>query len=145
MKDYHKMFLGSTIVKKTIKAYHTNGMYSFSIRNRLGKLHRVGAPAYFVFTKSKNGSYKMIEEHWRLNGLFHRVGGPAYTVAGMVKEWWYKGERHRTDGPAIVSLTTYTHYYDAWFVRGKEYPNEEEWFKALTKDEQVAYLFKLNR
>lgn len=145
MKDYYKIFLRSMRMKKTTKFCNTNGMYSFSIRNRLGKLHRVGAPAYFIFVKRKNGSYKMIEEQWRLNGLYHRVGGPAHTVSGMVKEWWYKGERHRVDGPAIVSLTPYTHYHDVWFVRGKEYPNEEEWFKALTKDEQIAYLFKLNR
>lgn len=145
MKNHYKMFLNSIRKKKVSYFCNTNGMHSFSIRNRLGRLHRVGAPAYFIFTKRKNGSYKIVEEQWRINGFYHRVDGPAYTVEGMVKEWWYEGERHRTDGPAIESLTPYLYYHDVWFIRGKEYPNEEEWFKALTGEEQVAYLFKLNR
>ena len=132
-------------LKKGCKFYNGNGMYSFSVRNRLGKLHRVGAPAFMNFIKRKGCYYELVEEEWRNNGLCHRVGGPAITIKGMVQEWWYKGMRHRIDGPSIESLTPYAEYKNVWFIMGKEYASKQEWFEALTREDQVAYLFKLNK
>lgn len=54
-------------------------------------------------------------------GKLHRVGGPAHTTRYSL-EWYQNGKRHRTDGPAIVSLAAGR--VEFW-VNGKRMDREE--------------------
>ena len=38
-------------------------------------------------------------KYWYFNGQLHRVDGPAIENSNGYKEWWLNG--HRIDGPAI--------------------------------------------
>lgn len=77
---------------------------------------------------------------WYYHGLLHRVDGPAYfNSETCYSEWWYMGCRHRVDGPAII----YPDGTYLWCYNNKNYSCKEEWFNALTKEEQVSYLFKI--
>jgi hypothetical protein len=77
---------------------------------------------------------------WRLNGLFHRDDGPAVEYPDGSKEWCVNGKLHRTDGPALE-------YFDGgefWFIKGYGYDTKEEWFQALTPEQQYNYLWNLD-
>lgn len=41
---------------------------------------------------------------WRITdtGELHREREPARTYGRDCEEWWYKGNIHRTDGPAVI-------------------------------------------
>jgi len=39
-------------------------------------------------------------QSWFLNGQRHRTDGPAVIWADGSRTWWLNGQRHRTDGPA---------------------------------------------
>lgn len=95
-------------------------------------LHREDGPAI----EWKNG-YKA----WYQNGERHRVGGPAVEWANGYKEWYSNGRLHRVDGPAVE----YFNGLKSWYLKDKLYNTEEEWFKALDKDSQIAYLFNMEK
>lgn len=40
-------------------------------------------------------------KEWFFHGAFHRTDGPAVDWGNGQKEWWVHGERHRVDGPAV--------------------------------------------
>ena len=66
-------------------------------------------------------------KRWYYNGELHRVDGPAIEYVGGSKEWYQDGKRHREDGPAVE------------WSNGKK-----EWFwcgNKCTKDEFVLLQF----
>jgi len=99
---------------------------------RYGKRHRLDGPAI----EYRDG-YRM----WFKNGKIHRDGGPAVYFEGkgrnsQIQEWFKDGEKHRTEGPAMI-------YFDGrleWWLNGIFY-TKEEWFEALTPEQQQAMLF----
>ena len=79
-------------------------------------------------------------------GLLHRVGSPAIEWWNGDQEWYIDGQRHREDGPAVISKDG---VYRAWYLNDKQY---SEWdhakaVKALhppvTKDLTVGEISKL--
>ena len=120
--------------------------------NKEGKLHRVEGPAIEWIEGSRqwylNGELHRVDgpaiewasgrKEWWLNGIIHRLDGPAIEWSSGTKEWWVAGQRHRIDGPAIIRGNHYT-----WWQNGIEFSSKEEWFKALTIECQIAYLFKM--
>ena len=98
--------------------------------NSIGEFHRIGGPAI----EHQNGT-KM----WHQNGKLHRLNGPAIEYENGSKEWWIKGKRHRVDGPAIE----YSDGEMDWFINGIQFYSQEEWFEALPKENQIAYLFNM--
>jgi hypothetical protein len=56
------------------------------------------------------------------------------------KFWELNGEFHRVDGPAIE----YSFGIKIWYLHGLQYSTKEEWFKALTPEQQYNYLWNLN-
>ena len=95
-----------------------------------GRLHREDGPAVNKY----NGTTM-----WYFNGVLHRVNEPAITIPNEKKEWWFEGNRHRVDGPAVE----YKNGSKSWYVKGIYFPSKEAWFNALTKEEQIAYLFNM--
>ena len=93
-------------------------------------------------TKSNNiaSNFTGIAEHtngtkyWYFEGELHRLDGPAIEDSDGTKEWFVDGNRHRTDGPACE----HSDGKKRWFVDGKrhrldgpaiEYINgSKEWF-----------------
>lgn len=64
----------------------------------------------------------------------HREDGPAIegypsmivlSDVYFTQQWFVKGKRHRTDGPAIVNLKVDGSAEYAWWLNGKEYTEEE--------------------
>ena len=98
--------------------------------NKAGLYHRIDGPAI----EYVNGTTM-----WCLNGLLHRVGGPAIEYVNRTKEWYQQGKRHRVDGPAIE----WSNGSEGWYLEGNSYPSKEAWFNALTKEDQIAYLFNM--
>jgi hypothetical protein len=85
---------------------------------------------------SSNGN-----KSWWLDGLLHREDGPAMEDADGYKSWYLNGECHREDGPAIE--------WDKlgqkeWYLNNKRYSSHDEWFKALTSEQQYNYLWNLD-
>lgn len=74
-------------------------------------------------------------------GELHRVGSPAVLYSNGYKEWWQNGQPHRLDGPSCLSPSGNTY----WHIRGVEYDTEQEWFEALSKEDQIFYLFKMEK
>jgi fido (protein-threonine AMPylation protein) len=75
---------------------------------------------------------------WRLNGEYHREDGPAIENNNGYKAWYINGKFHRVDGPAIIFLNSLH-----WYLNGNGY-SKEEWFKALTPEQQYNCLWNLN-
>ena len=88
-------------------------------------------------------SYSCVESDdvkiYFFNKLVHRLDGPAKEWKDGTKEWWVDGKRHRVDGPAIE----YENGENEWWYDGKHYQSEEDWFKDLPREDQVAYLFNM--
>lgn len=57
----------------------------------------------------------------------HRIDGPAIEFKNGESHWYQFNERHRMDGPAIISGA-----FKQWWLNGKQFETEEEWQKALT-------------
>ena len=120
--------------------------------NELGHLHRIDGPAVECDDGDKewwvDGMRHRLDgpaiewsdgvKEWWVAGIRHREGGPAVEFYDINKEWWINGKRHREDGPAIIR----GNYY-GWFLDGIEFSSKEEWFKALTIECQIVYLFKM--
>jgi hypothetical protein len=121
-----------------------------------GKLHREDGPAIIYADGDKywyiNGSRHRIdgpaaiqsnEEAWFYNGLLHNESGPAriiYRQGIILSKYWYLNDNlHRIDGPAVE----YTDGNKVWCIDGKIY-SYEEWFKALTSEQQHNYLWNLD-
>jgi len=98
-------------------------------RNDGWQLHRLDGPA----VESKNGT-----KEWWFNGKRHRIGGPAIEYSTGEKFWFKLGMRHSEIGPAVEWSGG-----AKWWYEGNHYPSEEAWFKALTNEEKLAYLFKM--
>ena len=90
--------------------------------------HRIDGPAV---VKSSGTKY------WYRYGLFHRNGGPAIEFSGGNKIWCNKGRRHRLDGPASISPDGELQ----WCINGKRFKTKEEWFEALTAEQQHKMLY----
>jgi len=79
-------------------------MDSYEYLNAEGKRHRIGYPAYKMFTSNPFTSY--IHEEWYNNGKLHRNNGAAVTYLDdnqpSQQRWYKNGIIHRTDGPAII-------------------------------------------
>ena len=84
---------------------------------------------------------------WRNSkGERHRTDGPAVERTNGDKVWYFNGQRHRTDGPAIE----HANGDKFWYVNGKchrtdgpavEYAdgNKEFWYKGKRIAEEVFY------
>jgi hypothetical protein len=64
---------------------------------------------------------------WFYNGELHRGDGPAVEWYNGDKEWWLNDERHRLDGPAVEGPSG----YKEWWIDGVEYTEAE--FLAKTR------------
>ena len=88
-------------------------------------------------------SFKVVGKAYKYwvnsNGDLHRLDGPAAEWANGTKEWFLNGVLHRVDGPAIEYLDG----QKDWFINGEEFSSQEAWFKALPKECQIDYLFKM--
>jgi hypothetical protein len=96
-----------------------------------GKLHRADGPAILY----PNG-----DEEWWLNGRRHREDGPAIYWEKSSNYWYLNGKQHRIDGPAVE----YFSGAKGWWIDGKNFESKEEWFKALTSEQQYNYLWSLD-
>ena len=54
---------------------------------------------------------------WYFEGERHRLDGPAVEHADGTKSWWVEGKRHRTDGPAIEHVDG----DKEWWVEGERH------------------------
>jgi hypothetical protein len=77
---------------------------------------------------------------WYFNGLLHREDGPAIEGYEGSKAWYLNGKLHRTDGPAVE----WAKGAKDWYIYGYSFSSKEEWFKALTPEQQINYLWNLN-
>ena len=75
------------------------------------------------------------------SGELHNLEGPAILYFNGYKEWWQNGRPHRLDGPSCISPTG----SKMWHIRGVCYYTEQKWFEALSKEDQIAYLFKMEK
>lgn len=60
---------------------------------------------YYDIKTDDSGIERIVLEdriEYRLNGVLHRDQGPAVERKDKTLYWFYKGKRHREDGPAIV-------------------------------------------
>lgn len=74
---------------------------------RLTLLREVDADGNIFWTETQGGE-------------LHRIHGPAIEWASGKKDWFYKGMRHRSDGPAIVFDGGCQYFiYGAWFSKAE--------------------------
>lgn len=71
-------------------------------------------------------------------GALHRLDGPAVDLCSN-KQWWCNGKLHRVDGPAIEM----SNGHKEWWIHGCQFFSKESWFKALNRDDQIAYVFNI--
>lgn len=96
-------------------------MFSFSTKSKLKQLNLVN-----TWTKQKH-VYCM--DNSRYNSRYHRslkhcITRPEICLTDSISQvvWWFKGECHRIDGPAII-----THFWvtgnrvEEWYYGNKEY------------------------
>lgn len=77
---------------------------------------------------------------WRnKEGKLHRVDGPAVEFAIGTKRWHHNGILHRVGGPAVE----WSDGSVEWYLNARYFSSQEEWFNALSKEDQVNYLFKM--
>jgi hypothetical protein len=81
------------------------------------------------------------DKGWYLNGSLHREDGPAAENADGYKGWFINGKLHRVDGPAVEYSGS---IYKSWYLNGNRYDSKEEWFQALTPEQQENYLWSLD-
>jgi hypothetical protein len=77
---------------------------------------------------------------WILNRELYREDGPAIEWFDGDREWVINGKLHRTDGPAVE----YRDGRQSWYLNGKRYYSKENWFRALTSEQQLNYLWNLD-
>jgi len=99
-------------------------------RNNKGEVHKEKGPAI----EYNNGT-----KCWYKNGEHHRLDGPAIEHSDGTKYWCQNGKHHRLDGPAIECADG----SKEWYLNGRAFGTEQEWFEALTLEQQTDYLFKL--
>lgn len=90
-------------------------------------------------TSIKTSLFNRVEWRVKETGDLHKLDGPARVYSNGNKEWWFNGKLHRIDGPAIENSDGLIE----WCYKGKFFKSKEEWFDALSKDEQIEYLFKI--
>ena len=83
-------------------------------------------------------------QQWYVRGQRHRTDGPAYIYADGRQVWYVRGQRHRTDGPAYIGANG----TQEWYVNGENITEEvNTWIdkNAITYpfDEDTAVLFCL--
>jgi hypothetical protein len=95
----------------------------------------------FVILKENAGYRYYIDEYgikfWLLHNSLHREDGPAIEHEDGCT-WYLHGKKHRVDGPAVINVR-----WKRWFLNGKEY-TYENWFQALTPEQQYNYLWNLD-
>ncbi len=115
----------------------------FTITHELGKtswtrnskLHRTKGPAvdelFITFDSVR-------KQKWMRKGDLHRSGDlPAIEWDYGLKEWWWKGRRHRNNNPARIS-----DFCETWFFHGKPHrtgggpvynwkDEEREWYMDM--------------
>ena len=72
--------------------------------------------------------YNNGDKCWYFNGNLHRVDGPAIECSNGDKHWYLNGKLHRVDGPAIE----WSDGDKCWYLNGIEY-NEGEYNKEINK------------
>lgn len=93
--------------------------------NKEGELHRVDGPA-IEYCRSVGGG----GSRWFFKGKKHRENGPAVIHADGSMEYWFNGKRHRLDGPAYISSDD---TYKKWYFEGEyiECSSLEEFQKII--------------
>lgn len=77
-------------------------------------------------------------------GLLHSEDSPSFFLKNY-ESWNFHGKWHRTDGPARI------HYYPGtkqiysaeYWIMDEGYNTKEEWFNALTAEQQENYIWKM--
>ena len=59
-----------------------------------------------------------------------------YNGVGVIR-WYHLGVFHREDGPASI----YEDGYIAWHLYGKHFKTKEEWFEALSEEQQGKAIY----
>ena len=75
--------------------------------------------------------YEYVTGHkeWFFKGERHRLDGPAIEYPSGVKKWFKNGLRHREDGPAVE----HTGGYQEWWLNHIQYTQEEFVLLQFTK------------
>ena len=55
-------------------------------------------------------------QEWHVNGQRHRLDGPA-VISAVGRQWWVNGQRHRLDGPAYIGAAG----TQEWWVNGQRH------------------------
>jgi hypothetical protein len=67
-------------------------------------------------------------QEWHINGKRHRTDGPAFISVYGSQAWYINGRCHRTDGPAVIRVKGTQH----WWINGKEITQEvKAWMQKL--------------
>ena len=82
-------------------------------------------------------------QEWHVNGQRHRLDGPA-VISAVGRQWWVNGQRHRLDGPALI----WANGYQEWCVRGQNITTQANaWMQTQAVvwpwDDQTQMLFQL--
>jgi len=88
-----------------------------------GKKHREDGPAIEHGTQIGTPEEHLTEQHWFQNDVHHRIGGPAAIREDMYEIWLVNGKKHRTDGPAMVSVNG-NDREEVWFLEDMEVTRE---------------------
>jgi len=88
-------------------------------------LHRENGPAMIYDHCDNNNS----NHQWWINGERHRLDGPAVVSASqhILCEWWVEGMRHRLDGPAHISS-----FEEKYYINNVQYSIEDYMKHPLT-------------
>ena len=76
---------------------------------------------------------------WYFEGERHRLDGPAVEWSNGHKAWCVEGELHRLDGPAVECANG----YKEWWVEGKELSEDEFCRLGNVKELSVKEIEKL--
>ncbi len=93
-------------IKKGKIISKTGGVKTVSFYKNF-KLHREGGPA-FCETSSNDNDYFL--KKWFYKGELHRLDGPAIETS-LASFWYKRGKLHREDGPAIIHADGSTEYW----------------------------------
>ena len=81
---------------------------------------------YRVITTNNNDRF------WFYNGNRHREDGPAVEFVNGKKLWYLNGKLHREDGPAVE----YASGSKSWYIKGKRLTEKE--FSARTSVREMT-------
>ena len=79
------------------------------------------------------------DTEWYYNGQLHREDGPAVEYSDGYKAWYIKGERHREDGPALEFVNGTKEYW----INGEELTEQEFNNRHIIKEMTITEIQNL--